>query len=258
MLWEIRNTPHKVLGSIHFLPQNVVLPEWLDLACTGIKRVVLESDLEKASASQVGIDRTGQHLRLAGVSETYEKAKSFLSSKGISEPFDALLPWRVAFFLTVNIAAQLGYSADNGIEKRLRLFAVEKRLALEFLETPTRVLELIHLSCVDTDSGLAFLKHSLARAESGGLQLELQKITRAWFESDLKTLSAIRSEKLDEFPSLLVPLILQRDQEMGAVAARMAADEVPTLFVVGALHTVGGRCFNQCLADAGFCTRQMV
>ena len=99
--------------------------------------------------------------------------------------------------------------------------------------------------------GLRFFERVLTHAISGSGLAELQRILRAWFASDLPQFTAIHNERLAEFPFMFEPLITQRNREWVAVAQRLMADDTPTLFVIGSLHTVGPGSFIEQLSLTG-------
>src|SRR5260370_7604903 len=103
MLWKIDNTPHRVLGSVHVLSENAVLPTWAADCHHGMKRFVFESDFRDASAAAIGIDRSGAHLAFPGAADLYARASAFLASLGSVEPFNGLRPWLPPFYLVFRL-----------------------------------------------------------------------------------------------------------------------------------------------------------
>ena len=79
MLWEIADTPHRLLGSVHVLPADTAFPNWVAESYEGIERFVFESGGEGVR-NEIGIDLTRAHLKLAGASEVYQSAKTLLAS----------------------------------------------------------------------------------------------------------------------------------------------------------------------------------
>jgi uncharacterized protein YbaP (TraB family) len=251
MLWKIVDTPHRLLGSIHILPEKAVLPDWVTASYDGIERFVFEADHRSPPNQEVGIDRTGAHLNLPGASEVYQRAKTLLASIGSNDPFDALLPWRAAFYVMHQLLPKVGLSHAHGVENRFRVMADGNGLSVEFLESPTRAFDLIDSSCKQAQGGLAFFERLVTDAESGAGLLELQRIIRAWLTSDLEALTTIHNKQLIQFPFIFDPSITQRNREWVTVAKRLASDRIPTLFIVGSLHTVGSGSFIEQLGHDG-------
>src|SRR5260370_28867565 len=156
MLWKIDNTPHRVLGSVHVLSENAVLPTWAADCHHGMKRFVFESDFRDASAGAIGIDRSGANLDFPGAADLYARAAAFLASLGSVEPFDGLRPWRAAFYLVLRLLPHAGLSHAHGMDNRLRLHADREQYATAFLESPTRAFDLLDSSCNKAMAGLRF------------------------------------------------------------------------------------------------------
>jgi uncharacterized protein YbaP (TraB family) len=250
MLWEIVGTPHRLLGSAHVLPAETTFPNWVTASYEGIERFVFESGGEEVSG-EIGIDRTRSHLKLAGVPEAYQNAKTLLASIEIYDSFDDLLPWAVAFHVVARFLPVLGVFPICGVDYQLRKMAETGKLKIDFLESSNHSSELIDSSCKKANGGLKFLEQTIADFRSGKCHVELRRIVRAWLASDLVDFTAIRDEHLVEFPCLFEPIITQRNQEWGLVAKRFCADESPTLFIVGGLHTVGTGSFIEHLEATG-------
>jgi len=238
MLWEIVDSPHRLLGSAHALPEGTVFPKWVTESHEGIERFIFESG-GPGSRKGIGDDRTLAHLKLSGVSEAYQSAKTLLESIGNYDSFDHFLPWKVAFYVVDRFLPILDLSRISGVDFQLSELAKSNRLATDFLESSTRSWELIDSSCKKTDGGLRFLEETIGDIKSGKSNLLARRLTRTWLISDLVDFHAILDETLTMCPSVFYPTIIQRNQEWGLVAKRLCADKSPTLFIVGALHTVG-------------------
>lgn len=251
MLWEIVDTPHRLLGSMHNLPADISMPGWVAESYKGIERFVFESDDRCRPANAPGIDITGKHLKLYGASEMYDSAKRLLSGIGVTEPFEAFRPWKASLFLAGCFTSKYGFSRENGVDHRLRLLADEKKLLVDFFEPRTRSHELYDDSCKKFQGGLAYFKRAIADTKSGAGQLELQRMLRAWMSSNLVDLSAILVNELAE-SSYMVSVQLQRNREWVAVAKKLISENTPTLFIVGAMHTVGKGSFIEQMESAGF------
>ena len=250
MLWEIVDTPHKLLGSVHILPAETVFPNWVDASHNGIERFVFESGGEPIS-HEIGIDYTLAHLKSPSVAAAYKEAADLMATISVYDSVEALAPWAMAFHLVFKFIPVLGLSHIHGVEFKLREIATKKGLKIDFLESSSRSQELIDLSCKSADGGLDFLNQTISSIKSGDCWKELQRISNAWFASDLVDINSILNENLTKFPSVFYPIITQRNQEWGNMGKRLCADTIPTLFVVGCLHTVGNGSFIEHLESNG-------
>ena len=138
------------------------------------------------------------------------------------------------------------------MDNRLRVHADSEQIATEFLESPSRGFDILESACEHAMGGLHFLQHTLNQINSGSSLAELQRILDAWLSNDLPALTTIHGERLAEFPIVFEPLITQRSREWIPVASQLIPDPTPTLFIVGALHTVGADSFIARLEDEGY------
>lgn len=251
MLWEIAGTPHRLLASAHIIPEKIVMPDWVAASHVGIRRFVFEADSRSSDAAQIGNDPTGAHLKFPGAKETYHRAKTLIEPLGCKESFETLRPWRAAFHVLFYILPIAGLSHAFGIDHRLRITAENSGLAVEFLESPAHAFKLIDSSCRNFQDGLAFFERSVDETESGKVFSELKCIVQAWRNADLASLTAMHDEKLREFPFVFRPSVTERNKEWVTAAKRFISEAVPTLFIVGAIHTVGAGSFIEQLERDG-------
>ena len=212
MLWEIAGTPHRLLGSSHVLPKEIVFPSWVAASYEGIERFVFESGGNE-SPREIGIDRTQAHLKFPRALEVYQSAKTLLESIKIYDSFDDLLPWAAAFHVVGHFLPILGISPIYGVDFQLRKIAENKRLVINFLESSNHSSELIDLACKKSDGGLNFFEQTVADFRSDECRVMLRRLIKSWVSSDLADFNAIRDEHLIKFPSVFYPIITQRNRE---------------------------------------------
>jgi uncharacterized protein YbaP (TraB family) len=251
MLWHIIGTPHRLLGSMHQIPDGAAMPEWVEASYEGIERFVFESDHLKYPEKQFGLDPTKAHLRSYGASEIYERAKKLLAGIGYNEPIDTFRPWRAARVVENRFVEHYGYLGTNGADERLRRLAEEKKLMVEFFESNSRSSELLEESCKNFQGGLAYFRLVVAATKSGAGQSRLKRMLQAWLSSDFKDTIAIQREEMAEASYMVTPH-LQRNREWVPVAKKMITENTPTLFVVGSMHTVGKGSFIELMENNGF------
>lgn len=251
MLWQIEDTPHKLIGSVHVLPKGARLPWWVHESYADIGRFVFEADHRDPTLQQVGRDEEGSCWQPTRASIAYNQAARLLASIGRTEPFDGLKPWKAAFYFLLCLMSHAGLSHSDGVDNLLRTKAEQGGHAIDYLELPTRAFDLLDSSCEQAIGGLPFFEDVIRNTDSGRGLTELERIMRAWVSSDIEDLEVILSEKKARFSFMFEPLITQRNREWLPVAARLLCEDVPTLFVVGSLHTVGHDSFIDQLRSIG-------
>ncbi|NVK22063.1 MAG: TraB/GumN family protein [Kangiellaceae bacterium] len=249
MLWRIKETPHKVIGSVHFLPDGTAMPTWVQKSCEGIERIIFEADHTDPSVNEAGVDISGKHLVYPGAEGIYSRAESLLKSVGVDEPFDGLRPWKATFFVMAMLMQKNGISFSNGVEALLHNYSKDKGLEVGYLEAPCRGFDVFE-SCGEPYDCLRFFEHLIDNIHTS--RTELFDIFNAWKTSNVTKLAEILDEKLKIFPDIFNQLVFQRNKEWGPVAVKFMVDRTPTLFVVGALHCVGENSFLKNLSLYGF------
>lgn len=250
MLWQIEDTPHRVLGSIHALPNGQDFPTWVRRGYTDAHRLVFEADHTDKSILEIGVDRAGTHLNWPGSQETYDRAKQLMNAIGNEVPFDGLRPWRAAFFVSFALlGSKLNVSPACGVETVLRAYAEKQGLAIEYLEPSGRAFELFD-SCDEPYSCLRLFQHLVA--DPTFALREFSRILNAWLTANTAEMATVLRERLALFPKIFAPIIIQRNQKWLPNALRFITDTTPTTFVVGALHTVGSGSFVEQLDSAGY------
>lgn len=251
MLWYIEDTPHRILGSIHLLPPNKPFPSWVEVAYEGVGQIVFEHDVRNAQTTHhIGVDKSGAHLSIPGVKEMYRRAKQVLRSNGVGVDLSShFRPWRACQLISVELIKRLsGVSSDKGIEVQLIDRATRDGTPITFLESPSRAYELLDAA---NRPGQGPGRDAMSRVVFNPT-LEIQKFVRtlsAWQNSDLSELTAyLRQETA--LDSVSLPMVIgQRNREWLPVALEIIRSEVPTLFVVGALHTVGPGSFVEVIEE---------
>jgi len=249
MLWEIDNTPHLILGSIHALPKDQRFPAWMRRVYFDTRRFVFEADATDQTILEIGVDQTGQHLQWPGTQDIYDRAKLLLHAIGKRERFDHLRPWRAAWFVSSALySAALGVSPACGVESVFREHAKKHGLDVGYLEPPGRAFELFE-SCGEPYACLRLFQCLVADPRFA--TREFSRILKAWIAADIVEMAAIHRERMALFPKVFGSIITLRNREWILPALQFVKDSTPTTFIVGALHTVGPDSFIEQLRSAG-------
>ena len=257
MLWQIENTPHKLLGSVHVLPDGATLPSWVHEGCAGVGRFVFEADHRDPAADAVGRDSTGGCWKPDRHASAYHAAAELLAQAGDTNAFDGLKPWRAAFHFAQRMMSIGGLQHAHGLDNLLRTGAAKMGHQIDYLEGPTRAYDLLDSSCDPSMGGIAYFERVVRDTASGQAARDITRIIRAWAHADIGDLGLFLAERRDDAPFIFHPLITQRNREWLPVAAEMIHSDTPTLFVVGCLHTVGPDSFIDQLQSIGLQCRHI-
>lgn len=164
MLWQIADTPHRLLGSFHALPKNTTFPEWVETAKSGLKRIVFEADNPvPQDMMRIGFDPSLAHKKMPGAIAAYNRANALMGSIGLSFQLDPFSPWRAAQFLSASFMPHYGFLHEHGVDTHLRQYAETQRLDLQFLSTPMRssdYVESIHVKPLPAIFGYEIIVHA--------------------------------------------------------------------------------------------------
>ncbi len=252
MLWEIANTPHRLLGTMHIMPKSTQWPDWFSKCHEGIEQFAYERETKAKADSRIGIDQTRTHLRLPNASDIYSRAAKLLASIGETKPIEAFRPWMLSLTVAALFQKHWGFVSDFGPDKYLTDLADKNKLPVKYLESRNNTLERLNSAHEITDFGLGILEETLTDIELGAGRLLTHRQLQAWLNSDLGEMGVLFDEEMRRNPVFYKALILQRNQDWLPVATKLAKDKKPSLFIVGALHTVGSGSLIGLMQSAGF------
>lgn len=261
-MWQVSDGDTRIilLGSVHLLPPDL---DWQD---DRIRRAIAQSDelLLELAPSEVGqvpalfaatshdepVPPLATRLGRAAADQLIDAQQA----SGMAEDdADATESWALTLLFSNIATADLGLSADNGVEAILtRAFATQgKRVG--GLETAHQQLSLFD-DLPDTAQD-AMLASSLDRAAQA--PVTIRTTIRAWAAGDVATIERMASEDLARTPALAEPLIHARNRRWAdQLAARMQRPGT-ILVAVGTGHLVGDRSLPALLAQRGLTVQRL-
>jgi uncharacterized protein len=263
-LWKVGSAENSIyiLGSIHFLKrENYPLKKSIEEAFAGAKKVVLEIDLQAATAEkaqQVMLDkalyRDGTTLRQNIAPETYSSAEQRANSLGIDlRAMSPFKPWFVALTLTSLKLQKLGFDSNYGVDRYLAERAKNSDKATGGLETLEFQIGLIdQLSRRDQEMMLRETLKELDLLDKG-----VERIVRSWLTGDINALDELLLAGMREYPEVHQKLIVDRNRRWVPQIDRMIRQGENVLVVVGAAHLVGKDGIIELLRARGYSVEQM-
>lgn len=245
-LWTLSGDSNRIyiLGSIHFLRAGQdPLPRRIVAAYEDADVLIMELDLDDVdpmqaavTLQQLGMDPGGRNLEALlgpqGYATAQVKARALGFDLATLQPFE---PWLAAITVTQVQLAQLGFSADAGVEQQLLQLARRDHKEVRGLETLEH-----QLSALDGLTPAAqrdFLLETLSDAAT--VEERIDDIVAAWKAGDL---TAMEHELLDSVatqPELYRRIVVERNRNWVRQIEQLKHSRQNYLVVVGTLHLVG-------------------
>ena len=259
-LWIIEDADTRIvlLGSVHQLPSDL---DWqsgaLSRAMTAADQLILElapAELGKAPAlfAATSSNEPVPSLDRRFGQQAAERVRDYARDAGIDEDdAERMESWALALVIGRVIVADVGLSADNG---------VETRVTTAFASRPTSGFETAAEQLAMFDTLPAAAQDSMvasAIADAPEARTRTRRLLNAWARGDTAALAAAAEEAMADTPALIEPVILARNRAWAeALAARM--QQPGSIFVaVGAGHLVGNGSLIEELQSKGFTARRL-
>ncbi len=263
LLWRVVGSQGAqifLLGSIHALPRDAYpLPEVIDAAYEAARVVVFEVDLGDVESIggrlfAAGALAPGQRLEEVLSPTTSVLLDDHLEQAGLSDAvFEAMKPWMAALSLTTLELMKAGYSPEAGLDLHFARRAATDGKRVEAFESADYQIGLF--ADMSADESEAFLRYTLRDLETVVPQLE--EITRAWREGDVKALTGLLTKAFEDEPELFGRLVTQRNMVWLPKVTGLLEGSDDALVVVGALHLVGPTGLVRQLEAAGYVVEQL-
>lgn len=261
-MWQVSDGDTRIilLGSVHLLPPDL---DWQD---DRIRRAIAQSDELLLELAPSEVEQVPALFAATSHDEPVPPLATRLGRAAADQLIDALQAsglaeddaettesWALTLLFSNIATADLGLSADNGVEAVLtRSFAAEgKRVG--GLETAHQQLALFD-DLPDTAQN-AMLATSINRAaQAPGT---IRTTIRAWALGDIATIERMASEDFARTPALAEPLVLARNRRWAdQLAARMQRPGT-ILVAVGTGHLVGDLSLPALLAERGLTVQRL-
>ena len=239
-----------MLGTIHLGDDSLsTLPNSIKAAIDSVDVVVIETDVSLVSPQdqqtlfmQAGSLPAGQQLQQHLSAPVYEKAKQYLASNGVPiENLAGFKPWLVSLVMVQMSYAKLNLKEENGIDKQVQAYALQKGKKVVGLETYNEQINFFNVIAENYPevSGDALVLDTLKEIEDS-LDVPV-KMIEAWHKSDLQAFEDIYKEtlketKFDEAAEQV--LLVERNHRWVTPLEDMFAKQ-KVLVAVGSLHFVG-------------------
>lgn len=262
-LWSLSDddTTIYIFGTIHILNKDV---EWatpkimqaFDEADTLIMELAPDQGEEAVMAPLVakyGVLTGGQTLQTILTKDEHARLAELLATMGApGNALDTLQPWLAATFLTVQIAANHGFSSDYGVETILEKKAFEKGMPIVGLETAE--FQISVLAGLSMESQKLFL--TLTLEEMDQIEEVFIEMRDSWLAGDLAALDALLNSEIDIIPGFAEAILYQRNRNWVVELIELLNAPGQYFVAVGTGHLVGPENVIELLEKEGFAPKR--
>ena len=261
-LWkaEIGNKRVYLGGSVHYLrSQDYPIPAIFDSAFNDSKTLVLEADIDLSETQQVQSYITTQALLPSGrllqnivPGNTYKAVQRFALDHGyISTAFDGYRPWFVNTFFANLTYADLGFSADLGVDRKYLTLAKNQNKTRQFLETPQEAISA--LAAVPESESVKSLNSQAELINKGLLpSTEIGDVIKSWKSGQPELYDPVLLKMSAEYPQTFDKIVKNRNLLWLPKIENLFNQPDRAFVLVGALHYSGDVSLLKLLSSKGY------
>jgi len=263
-LWKVvsKDSTVYLLGSVHLLKSDAYpLSQALEQAFSESAKLVLEvnlDSLDSPDAQRLILAKSllpdGKTLDLTLSPSTYQAVQQKVKALGLDiEVLKRVKPWFLSLSLVAMKMQQLGYDAQNGVDRHFFDRARKAKKEVQGLETADFQINLLDSMSARTQEEC--LLQTLKELDQ--FETEFEQLVRAWTEGREKQLDNLLLESFKEYPEVYSKLISERNRNWLPQIEREFQGGNRTLVVVGAAHLVGQDGIVELLRRKGYVVEQL-
>jgi len=236
------------------------LSQAIEQAFVNSTKLVLEVNLDSLNSSDAqqmvlatALLPGGKTLNETLSPATYQAVQQKVEAMGLNmEALKRMKPWFLSLSLVAMKMQQLGYDADNGVDRHFFDRATKANKEVLGLETAEFQINLMDSLSAKTqeESLLQTLK------ELDQFETEFEELVRAWASGQEKQLDNLLLQSFKEYPDVYAKLISERNRRWLPVIESHLQGGNKTLVVVGAAHLVGRDGVVELLKRKGYSVEQ--
>ncbi|QDE32649.1 MULTISPECIES: TraB/GumN family protein [Shewanella] len=233
-----------LLGSIHIGRQDFYpLAQHIESAFTQSDALVVEADVSQGDTGALLQQYGGLSAHIAADVDA-TRGIFCQSNQALCQTLAPYAPWLQSAQISIGRFAQLGYSAEQGVDAYFMANRGDK--ALIELESIQFQFELI--SSFSTATQLQMLDESINASDA-----EMLDLIYAWRQGDDSALATIMEAQAGDTDELLEKLLWQRNQTMTHKIIQLLQNKTQKqlFIVVGAGHIVGRQAIPDLLIQQG-------
>ena len=234
MIWHFENTEIYILGSLHVLREddNTHLNS-IEEIYTNVTTIVFESslDFEHQQVCFYNDDKLSNHI-----SKTLfrDVKKTWLKYGFPYADLEKSKIWQVANSIIFGILESKGLNAQNGIDNLLWEKSKTDKKHIEVLEPPDAALSFFDSAPLEEQ--VKYLSNTVRNKKQ--VIEGMNGVIENWKTGNMEELAIILRTTIENLPVMFNGLIAERNSLWMNHFISALNSEVPTLFVIGALHCV--------------------
>jgi uncharacterized protein YbaP (TraB family) len=255
MIWQFDNSQVYVLGSVHLMKRD---DNYHLRAIKGVynkvSKVVFEASQEVAKhpITMYENDKLSNHISKSLFRDT---KKSWIKYGFELSELEKTKVWQTTNLISSSILKKNGFLPEHGIDQIIHYESKKDNKEIEWLEP-----QYTALSYAD-NAPMEEQYRALVKAVRNPKTIisEMTSIVESWNAGNEKNLLHILNSALDESPEQLRNLIFERNSQWIKKFTSALNSNVPTLFVVGALHCIGRNSIqNIILENHGYTSKAII
>jgi uncharacterized protein YbaP (TraB family) len=237
MLWHVEGSNLYLMASIHVLEQTRpgLFPE-AEQIYQSAQRVIFEHDMTLPPDPVLMENDPAKPLSAQVSPAVFANAVREWANLGLNQArLEQLQPWAAAMVIGIIGAAKRGIDGAHGVDNVLWKRTERDGKTRATLERPADPFTIFVMSPAHEKS--SFLDYATNPPTT--FQNDLDIMINAWHNHDDGAIKRILDHRFRMWPDGFEKLITGRNRAWMPNLVQLAADMVPTLVVVGALHCVG-------------------
>jgi uncharacterized protein len=249
MLWQVKNTNLRILGSVHVSNRSLYLPPLVADAINGADTLAFEANFEVSPNLSLVHYKKGNALSKNIPASLFTNTKELWLELGLGEEeLENIRPWWAAFRLMNTVMSKHGFVHNRGIDRNVLNIGKLEKKNLFFLEAVGAGLEPFARAPLKEQE--IFLSRVVQHTDEG--VQEVASLVDAWESNNPNNLLPVVERALQLMPLTYSNALAGRNKVWLRHFLRLAQSQKKAVAIVGALHMVGPESIPSLLAVAGF------
>lgn len=249
MLFQLDDSGIYFAASLHLLrPEHSTLSNAVLMAHKSADLVVFEADLDLKGEPRNARLKPPAQLQHLISPELYDATAALWRELNLSG-LENCTPWWAAIVLSFLLPTRAGYT-ETGVDKQLwNITPPEKRLFLESINA-LKIFDDVSPEVLE-----GYLAYGVA--DTDRVIRQMDSLASAWHRQDLAGIESFFTMSMSLFPTIMRPMIDDRNWAWMSEILRVVGLSRPTVFVLGAMHFAGDASIQKLMKEHGHILAQV-